>query len=103
MRTLILAACLLLCAAGAGAGELTTEATERAMLMRREATVISRETRYVVAHDGERVFHAIRVEPGQVAHSGLPHLEVFATEKEALEKFPRISFGDDDDASEVSR
>jgi len=59
---------------------------------RRLASEKSEKTRYIVAHDGEKTYYAIKVEAGQVVHSGLPFLELFDTEKEAVKKFPNVSF-----------
>ncbi len=71
--------------------------SEKALLMRRSACETSKATRYVVVSDGKGVVHALKVMPGQVVHSGLEHLEVFATDAEAMKKFPRVSFGEERD------
>ncbi len=72
-------------------------AEEKAMLMRRSACEMSQATRFIVVSDGKGVVHALKVQPGQVVHSGLPNLELFATEKEALKAHPRASFGEERD------
>ncbi len=75
--------------------------SEKALLMRRSACEASKATRYVVVSDGKGVVHALRVEPGQVVHSGLPNLELFATEKEALKAHPRVKFSEERDDGRI--
>ena len=54
---------------------------------RQEAATVRQRTRYAVAYDGDKVMHAIKVEPGQVIMTGLPYLKIFDTEEEAVKKF----------------
>lgn len=51
-----------------------------------------KKTRYVVAHDGLKVYHAIELFPYLQVSTGLKYLESFDAESEALEKFPDLSF-----------
>ena len=56
------------------------------------------KTRYVIATDGVKVFHAIELKPYLVIATGLKTLEVFDTKESAVKKYPEASFGDLADA-----
>ena len=54
------------------------------------------QTRYVVAHNGSDVYHAIELEPEMQLATGQPNLEVFNTKEDAYAEFgDSIQFASD--------
>ena len=49
-------------------------------------------TKYVVAHNGNGLFHYTKVEPQNCFATGQPFIEVFDSVEEAKEKFPEAVF-----------
>lgn len=47
-------------------------------------------TKYVVAHNGNDVFHYKIIEPQNCFASGQPFLEIFDSEEEVKEAFPQL-------------
>ena len=47
-------------------------------------------TKYVVCHDGDKIFTYNIVEPQNCLESGLPFVEIFDTEEEVRNTFPQV-------------
>lgn len=48
-------------------------------------------TKWVVAHNGEDIYHTSIVEPQNCFATGQPYLEVFDSEEDLLTAFPQLS------------
>ncbi len=57
--------------------------------------------RFVVAHNGKDIYHAVEIDALQFVSTGQPFLEVFDTEKEALKKFPKVKFREEEEIEEL--